>query len=372
MQTWNEATTGKICTLCIQHLRSIFIFKKQAEKSFKLFSDAVELSHQNFSTIHSTNKIHEDQRLNNTKTDENLNNSLITKIFGPSDKVYTCDFCHRIFVNKVALLKHDFDCLHDCAECGLSFDDEKIYTAHFLIEHNINLNSNDQVQNCNNDGEIETFTKKDFIRKFMKKRDDGRTRCQVCFSSMLTKGVSLHLRNVHSVIKTLKCPFCRENFFTRTSRVRHVSTKHPKNYRCEKCCTQFVKYDNIVKHALMIHGKPTRVKMSPLEVADLRLDDDTKFVPKRSMKKKATKTVHINPITMKTRRNSVLNPPFTSEQNVQCPTQNSIEINKETVNDNHTTNSLYNMETQHDHDNIIIKLEKSVNNGISCDVSSFF
>lgn len=175
---------------------------------------------------------------------------------------HACTSCDRIFLNKIAYLKHDFECVHGCDECNLDFVDQNVFKEHFAEIHKIEFEKKAAV--VNSTSSVKTYSKQEFYDKFVAKQKDTFF-CKPCNSQ--TVSILNHLYK-HSTKPSFQCPFCPKMFYARNVRHLHMQQKHPQGYRCEFCKKQFTKHAILTKHSMSAHRKPSLVKKGKFETAD--------------------------------------------------------------------------------------------------------
>lgn len=140
------------------------------------------------------------------------------------------------------------------------------------MKHNIDLS--DTECGAMAESTVEVFTLKDFKKQFIEKSGNNEFQCLICKVSLPSKNAkNKHIRCSHSKIKTMKCSFCEQYFFSEIGRSFHMKEKHPGEYQCEVCSFQAVKHKKLVKHSMHLHGQTTNVVKSNFEVKDLPLKD---------------------------------------------------------------------------------------------------
>lgn len=186
-------------------------------------------------------------------------------------RIYSCESCEKTFVDRTALLKHDFECKHDCSDCDINFKNESNYKEHFLKGHKINL-YNIPLTASSSSG-VQKYSKVDFMKNFVgnSKRADHYY-CRPCHMSITKSNFLSHLIGRHGE-KPLKCPFCTMKFIANNKRVQHITNSHPSNsYKCKKCGSQSGSYRNFYDHMRKSHkimSDQCRVNKSPLEEPDI-------------------------------------------------------------------------------------------------------
>lgn len=186
--------------------------------------------------------------------------------------IHTCETCQRIFCTRESYLTHDFDCVRNCEECGINFTDPLALQNH-ISEH----------QSHGEDDQSRTYTKAEFVSKFIKGLDKLKISCLACKRKIDKKSLNTHIQGSHAQVKNYKCSFCSESFYDPPRRSMHMKKKHSDKYRCSEgvCKAQFSKHASIVRHGKSAHNVHLKVKKSTLESIDPEIDI-VKFVKVRN------------------------------------------------------------------------------------------
>jgi hypothetical protein len=242
-------------------------------------------------------------------------------------KFNQCFVCCKTFCDLAAYLRHDFNCKHDCDECGINFKYMDKYKEHFLKSHKIDLSelqsSNSVISKNNSVGqgtaasEPMFYSKDEFRQKFIKKgKEADNLYCIPCKSTLNKQSVKVHILSIHGEIKPLKCPFCSMRFAISAKRSAHISSKHSDNqYKCSKCYSQSLTYNELVDHSKTVHKTKPNVKKSSQEQSD---------IPINSIRFYETSTLRDNAI--KSLPNNISKPIFESPPSKSKPNKMDVDI----------------------------------------------
>lgn len=93
----------------------------------------------------------------------------------------------------------------------------------------------------------------DFKQKYLKKLDGETLTCLACDRRIIKTSVCAHLRLWHSVDMMFNCELCNVGFRRSDYRHRHMSLKHPENYKCHECDIQFYYSGMFNEHMFEAH-----------------------------------------------------------------------------------------------------------------------
>ena len=169
-----------------------------------------------------------------TNNADQLNlDSIVKKCLGgsPPDKSFTCYVCHKFFMSKHSLAKHQRTHKsvegHECDKCNKKFTASRDLKKHVDIVH---------------------FNKKEMYKK----------ECPICHTRV--QQLKTHIRFIHrNEAKSCEynnvCPKCDKTFSNDYKVKRHIQTVHEgvKNWQCTICPKRFSEKKDLGRHVRGVH-----------------------------------------------------------------------------------------------------------------------
>ncbi|CAO1408535.1 unnamed protein product [Diamesa serratosioi] len=117
------------------------------------------------------------------------------------------------------------------------------------------------------------YSKDEFIEKFTLNEGCDKVLCIPCDQKVARKNYTAHLRRIHSTVNPFKCSLCEVDFSDRKSRVKHMYSVHPNDYRCEQCNDQFLTSNLYALHMKGVHDIHVTESLVKNKVIDVPTQD---------------------------------------------------------------------------------------------------
>lgn len=94
-----------------------------------------------------------------------------------------------------------------------------------------------------------------FFRSIKGQRGLGepKTKCLACNKIFSSKNRKFHALHNHATMRPLKCEICPQKFFLTNKRIKHMSRRHPEDYKCSVCSIQYDRAHHYANHMQTEH-----------------------------------------------------------------------------------------------------------------------